>query len=146
MPLRYWPKSQPFRPEAHASPFLAREDNKKVTGDPAGRTSFLRKGVFLMIRNTRHLTVVLSLVVVLLSLSLPVGAAPAAAEDAPAAATLSALWEWITSPVRSFFSSVENLDCRGTIDPDGHCQTGSSSSSVTSDCRGTIDPDGRCRF
>jgi hypothetical protein len=98
---------------------------------PAGHP-FLRKGVFVMSRIPIR---ALSILAVLLCLSLPLGAQPAAKEPARVPSALTALWERLTAPLLSIFSR-ETADGRSACDPNG-------GPCATTDGRSICDPDGR---
>jgi len=78
----------------------------------------------------------LSALAVLLSLSLPLGAQPAAQEPARVPSALAVLWERVTAPLLSIFSG-DTADGRSICDPDG-----GSCSTTTTDGRSICDPNG----
>jgi hypothetical protein len=77
----------------------------------------------------------LSVLAVLLCLSWPLGAQPAAKEPAARVpSALAALWEGVTAPLLSIFSG-ETTDGRGACDPNG-------GPCATTDGRSICDPNG----
>lgn len=77
----------------------------------------------------------LSVLALLLSLSLPLGAQPAAKETPRVPSALAMLWERVTAPLQSIFSG-ETTDGRGACDPNG------GPCLPTTDGRSICDPDG----
>jgi hypothetical protein len=107
------------------------EENRQVPGASAGRTPFLRKGAFVMSRTVLRS---LSALAVLLSLSLPLGAQPAAQEPARVPSAFAVFWEKVAIPLLSIFSG-ETTDGRSACDPNG-------GPCATTDGRSICDPNG----